>query len=371
MKTFWLYFLLIPVSVTAQVNISGTVTEAGTNKPIPYATIYINGTTNGTITNVNGEFILEDVVPPCEIVFSHISYSTEAFELQEVSDTVFHIQLKPRDVELGAVEVTDKNRREENLRHFREQFLGTDDWGKNAYFENDSVLLFRHRKIAEGDSSFLSLQDDSPVDTGLYWFVVETKEPLVVNQPLLGYKIHINLVKYNELRRTNSDKYRIQILGYFFFQPLEGSLKRKTNRFQKNRAKAYYNSANHFCRSLYNNRLKENGYKVYYRSVNQKTGINEFKDFEFDDHIIYDDNQAKIVGLKNVRCNIDYFQLFNKPMNLNEREGGRQKYSSAKFLKDTCTIRADGSRPDNSILFSYSIGEKRVGAMLPYDYQPE
>jgi hypothetical protein len=41
------------------------------------------------------------------------------------------------------------------------------------------------------------------------------------------------------------------------------------------------------------------------------------------------------------------------------------------FLKDTCIIRADGSRPDNSIMFGPKIGDKRIGAMLPDDFQPD
>ena len=126
LKTAWLLLLLFPLQTFAQVNITGTITGADNNQPIPYTTIYVNGTTIGTITNISGQFTLERVIPPCEIVFSHISYETVVISFSPDSETNINVELKPRDVELGVVEVVDKNRREENLLHFKERFLGID-----------------------------------------------------------------------------------------------------------------------------------------------------------------------------------------------------------------------------------------------------
>ncbi len=370
MKIFRLFLLLLPIQVASQISITGTVTENVSNHPVVNATIYVNGTSNGTITNTSGQFSIDKVIPPCEIVVSHISYSTTVIVLKQNSDTILQIKLNPRDVEVGVVDIIDKNRREENLQHFKEQFLGTDYWGKHANFENESVLLFSHLKVSEDDSSLIGNQVISAPDSNLYWFMVETKEPLIVNLPLLGYKVNVNLINYKELRRNNSERYRIHILGYFYFRPSETSSKR-TDRFLKKRTEAYYNSPNHFCRSLFNNQLKENGYIVYVNHLNKDTGLYESDDIEFDNNIVYYNNEAMITGLKSKRYEIEYYQIFNAPMNLKEREGGRSKFSNVSFLKDTCTIRADGSRPDNSIMFGPEIGNKRVGAMLPYDFTPE
>ena len=99
--------------------------------------------------------------------------------------------------------------------------------------------------------------------------------------------------------------------------------------------------------------------------------MNEIKEFEFDKCIIRKGNEAKIVGLKNKSFYIEYSERFNHPVNLIERkEASNLVFSRIYFLKDTCTIRSDGSRPDNSIMFGPIIGNKRVGAMLPYDFQP-
>lgn len=384
LNIFKLFFLLFPMQVASQINITGTVKESVSDNPVLYATIFVNGTTNGTITNTSGEFSLDKVIPPCEIVISHISYSTVVIELKQNADTTLQIELNSRDVELGAIEVIDKNRREENLRYFKAHFLGTDYWGKNAYFENDSVLVFRRERLKDGaeneyESGLLE------TDSSSFLFTVNTKGPLKVQMPLLGYKLHINLIHYTELQTNTKSDYEFHSLGYFYFLPTEDASRRKTNRYAKKRLQAYYNSDRHFCHSLFRNRLSENGYLVYrliknpetggmviYSSIlNSETGETEKNEFELADHIIRTDNEVRIVGLKNKKYNIKYFEKNNTPINLAKREGLDFKLSKIYFLKDTCIIRADGSRPDNSIMFGPNIGNKRVGAMLPYDFRSE
>ncbi len=382
MKTFWLLFLLFPLHISAQISVTGTIADADNSQPIPYATIYVNGTTNGTITNISGLFTLDKIIPPCEIVFSHISYETFVIAFDQESETNIDVILKPKDVVLGDVEVTDKNLREENLRHFKARFLGTDYWGKNAYFENDSMLVFRREKVKdradhEHESGLLE------TDSSSFRFFVNTKGSLKVQMPLLGYKLHVNLIHFTELESKKG--YEIHTLGYFYFQAAKDASKRKTNRYRKKRLEAYYNSDRHFCRSFFRDRIKENGYVfnpldinpetsgtiIYSSILNPETGEPEKNEFELDDHIIRTDNEVKIVGLKNKNYIIKYFEKNNAPVNLNEKEGLEPKLSKIYFLKDTCTIRADGSRPDNSIMFGLKIGNKLVGAMLPFDFRPE
>jgi hypothetical protein len=365
------------VKVISQTNITGIVTETITNKPVMYATVYVNGTTIGTITNPAGRFSLDNVIPPCEIVISHVSYDTEIIELKQYADTVLQIKLNPRDVELGVVEVKDKNLRDENLNHFKKRFLGDDSWGRNAFIENDSVLVFQNEKVMDGEdlrfeSEFL------PADSSSILFNVNAKAALLIHLPLLGYKLHINLIHYTELQTGNVNEYRFHTLGYFYFQPEENASKRKTNRFMKKRMEAYYNSDRHFCRSLFLDQLKENGYEVLSSVFNPETLWYDFNEFDFDKHLIRSSNEVKIIGLKNKSFLIKYFEKFNRPVSLITRDGIERPFSRETmvvskiyFLKDTCTIRADGSRPDNSVMFGPKMGNKRVGAMLPDDFQPE
>lgn len=371
LKIFWLLFLLIPLKVASQIQVTGVVTDAVSNKPVLYATIYVNGTSNGTFTNPEGQFTLNHVIPPCEIVMSHISYTTQIIEIKDNIDTVLMIKLNPRDVELGVIEIKDKNLREENLNHFKKRFLGTDYWGKNAFIENDSVLIFSREKALNNENFKLESGILEP-DSSSILFTAITKGPLLVNLPLLGYKLHINLVHYTELQCGNEDEYRFHTLGYFYFQPGKNTSKGKTNRFKKKQLEAWYNSDRHFCHSLFNERLKENGFTLIQWVKNPETGRFEFKEFEIENHLIRKNNEVKIFGLKNQSLFIQYFENFNRPVDLKREKIQRITpntiSSKIYFLKDTCTIRADGSRPDNSLMFGPKIGNKRVGAMLPYDF---
>jgi hypothetical protein len=384
-KIFWFLLLIFPFQIFSQVSITGTVTDGINNQFIPYATVYVNGTTKGTITNPVGQFTLENVNTPCELVISHISYTTKVITLKNNIDTLIHIMLNPGEVELGVVEVKDKNLREANLTNFKKRFLGTDYWGKGAKIENDSVLVFHRKKVSEVERGSL-VSGLLAVDTSSTLFIVDTKGPLMVNLPLLGYKLHINLIHYTELQTGVDTDYEFHTLGYFYFQPEDNASNRKTNRFERKRLEAYYHSDRHFCRSLFNDRLMENGYMVRDDATNPKIVIKpntrnytifpnitnseiEQGTKGFDNHITRTDSEVKIVGLKNKNYRIKYYEKKNAPKNLKEDVGLPSSTSQIYFLKDTCTIRADGSRPDNSIMFGPVIGNKRVGAMLPYDFQ--
>lgn len=53
---FLLLMLLSGISVAQDITISGKVTDAETNEPLPFASVWLKGKTIGTITNAHGEF---------------------------------------------------------------------------------------------------------------------------------------------------------------------------------------------------------------------------------------------------------------------------------------------------------------------------
>ena len=73
--------LLCPVALFGQHTITGVVLDSLTQEPLPSATVYVNGTTLGTATDVEGRFELKDVRLPATVVFSFVGYQTQAIEL--------------------------------------------------------------------------------------------------------------------------------------------------------------------------------------------------------------------------------------------------------------------------------------------------
>lgn len=97
-----LLLILFVSSTTAQtLTVSGTVTDASEHIPIPGVTVVVKGTTIGTVTGVDGNYILD--VPEGEetLVYSFIGYATQ--EVQINGRQVIDIQLKVTAVELSEV----------------------------------------------------------------------------------------------------------------------------------------------------------------------------------------------------------------------------------------------------------------------------
>ncbi|WP_298547728.1 SusC/RagA family TonB-linked outer membrane protein [uncultured Aquimarina sp.] len=83
MKTFTksaLFLLwLIPMSFFAQSSVSGTVTDAGNGQPIPGVNIILKGTTNGTSTDFDGNYVLNGVNNGDVIEFSYVGFLPQEF----------------------------------------------------------------------------------------------------------------------------------------------------------------------------------------------------------------------------------------------------------------------------------------------------
>ena len=73
--------LLVAMTVSAQTTASGTVLDAATGEPIIGASVLEIGTTNGTITDFDGNFVL-NVQPGAKLSISYMGYKTLELEAQ-------------------------------------------------------------------------------------------------------------------------------------------------------------------------------------------------------------------------------------------------------------------------------------------------
>ncbi len=69
--------LLFPAMIFAQMKVSGTVTDGTTSEPLPGVNIQVIGTTQGTTSDFDGKYILENVKNGSELEFSYIGYETQ------------------------------------------------------------------------------------------------------------------------------------------------------------------------------------------------------------------------------------------------------------------------------------------------------
>ncbi len=102
-----LVLLLLPCFSIAQV--SGKVTDEN-GEPLPYATVYVRNTSNGTATNAAGAYKLNVAAGPQEIVFQYIGYKTKIEKITVANKPLtLNAKLDPSDLELREVVISSKD----------------------------------------------------------------------------------------------------------------------------------------------------------------------------------------------------------------------------------------------------------------------
>jgi iron complex outermembrane receptor protein len=81
LKILLLILIFIPSVIIAQGTISGTVTEAETNQPLPGANVIIKGTSTGTTSDFDGNYQLDVDDFPVTIVISSVGFTTQEIEV--------------------------------------------------------------------------------------------------------------------------------------------------------------------------------------------------------------------------------------------------------------------------------------------------
>lgn len=251
MRLIYVIFLLLCVEANSQKLVKGIVLDEEKNKPIPDASVFLNTTSFGTVTNKQGSFEL--IIPngKYELIVSSIGYDTynQTISTDNVSDFItVKLKIKSQVLETVVVEPYEKDGWEKWGKFFLESFIGTSNNAFNCTIKNEKVIHFRNSKKTNE-------------------LIVIADEPLIIENKALGYTLKYQL----ELFTYNFKSHYLIYVGYPFFQPMKGS-DAKQKRWEKRRSEAYYGSMVHFMRSVYLNKINEEGFEV--RSL-QKIPNNE------------------------------------------------------------------------------------------------
>lgn len=326
------------------ITFSGVLKSSENEEPIEHALLYIDGTTFGVTSDENGEFEFENLSFPVRIEISHLSYEPKSV-LIENSRMDDPIHLNPRAIRLREVLILNKGTRKDYIKKFNKWFIGNDQWGQRAKLLNDSALVFFD--ITNG-------------------FRVGASEPLIIESRGLGYTIRADLRDFLVEKDSSGSETWSFVSSYHF----TASQKKK---FHRNRARAYYNSVQHFLKSLYDTKISQNGYEIKKKIINDSPGRSEYATVSIDSNLVWkEDNKRIITGLKDNEFFIQYYYKENGfPKDLEKNQPSMPYKSSAiKFTKNEIILRSDGTTPGTFIQFSGDIGQKKVGAMLPSNYQP-
>ncbi|MCF2489252.1 carboxypeptidase regulatory-like domain-containing protein [Dyadobacter sp. CY347] len=230
--------------------LTGYVTDATTGKPMQFANVYINGSTQRAVTNEQGAYTLA-VVPAgtVEIVASFVGYqsATQKIRFENTSPQKANFQLRISEQMLDAVTVRGNSKRSErNLRLFKKQLFG-EPFGRQCLLVNGEVLSFKEDK------------------GHLY---ATASEPLIIDNQALGYRLIYDLQHFDA---TPSGK--VYSAGTARFQELKPENERQADRFRRNRLTAYHGSARHLMASLIDGTFEEAGFLVYQEDASKPISV--------------------------------------------------------------------------------------------------
>jgi len=246
--------VIILKRVYSERKIVGQVLDDVTKEPLQYVNVFIERSTFGAATDINGDFQIENIPDiGFNLVVSYVGYKTKVIPFnyrQDVENSKYIIEMKIDPVVLESIQVVGKARkrfkRDERklLKRFTTEFLGRSENAKNCVIENPEVLNFE------------ILDDDN--------YRVTADAILYVQNRALGYRIGYLL---EEFRFENGLKLNI---GSAKFQELEVKSRKRYTKWEIARDKAYNGSVQHFLNAMITNSLDKEGFElnlVQYDSV--------------------------------------------------------------------------------------------------------
>ena len=230
-------------SVFAQTisKLTGNVMDAATGKSMPFANVYLNNTTHGTVSDIKGHFVLTNVpLGMVEVVASFVGYQTtrQTLRLTSTQTQPIIFRLKPGYQTLAGVTVTARRNEkvwQQQLQQFKTQLFG-EPFGSQCVLLNPDVIHFTQ-----------NIEHLKAVAT----------EPLQIENQALGYRMWFDLAYFDG--ETNLVFYG----GSVRFEEIEAKNKRQDKRFQRNRMRAYLGSTRHLMASLITNNYESQNFLVY------------------------------------------------------------------------------------------------------------
>ena len=328
MKKIILFIFTLNLSLIAynQV-IKGTIIDNKTKEIVYPASVYINGTFVGTLSDQNGNFQLDiSKYPSMPLTISAIGYYSVTMSNVSAKKPLI-IYLNPKLYELNEVIINAKAKpreRRENLVIFRSEFLGTTGNSFNCEITN------------EDDIRFMNSADNDTVRA----FAVK---PILIDNKALGYKITYYLDKFEYCKPSSTFSFK----GNIIFSEDMTSDEPKRKYFEKKRKNAYLGSRMQFFRALWINDLNAAEFTV-------RNSANEV--LNYDRIVTQADSYTKYLTAQGT-LGICYFR--------------KQPASFIVFLKNLVFFDANGYFEPDGISWEGEMAQPRIADQLPLEYSAE
>lgn len=248
------YFLLLLVmlgsgtrmawtQVVPRTTLTGRITNATDGKPLPFASVYLNGTTRGTTTTEDGRFLLTDVpYGSSELVVSYTGFSAvkQPIRIADSKPAPVEIALFPMANLLTGVVVTAKKDKAwlRQVEQFERDMIGSSAFARQCKITNPEVLEFNEA------GGILS---------------ATAREALLIENQALGYRLTYTLVGFRSQLKTG----KIVFGGTTLFKELTPESPKQMKQWERNRQQAYQGSVRQLLASLAAGTHEQAGFLVY------------------------------------------------------------------------------------------------------------
>lgn len=265
-------------------NISGFI-KSESGEPIEHAMVYFSNSTIGTYTDSLGSYMINGV-PESSLILTvsfpgYKLFTQNIFQNKKIFNKPLTIYLKKKKpYKSSIVEIYGKYDQKWNQLYqiFLESFFGGSRFAQECTILNPEVLDFTKKKDG---------------------IVGYCKEPLVIENLALGYKIYFQLDEFN-LSKLGKVHYQ----GTPKFEELKSIDSSQKDEWNENRKVAYKGSSTHFFKSLYAGNLENDNFFVSNTNIISK---------EFLTHLVSIDANKLVspVNEKIKRLNVDGYLLIN------------------------------------------------------------
>ncbi|MBL7698815.1 MAG: carboxypeptidase-like regulatory domain-containing protein [Chitinophagaceae bacterium] len=358
MKTIGAVALLMLFFITTQAQktflVGGKVIDSATLQPLAGASVFAQNTTQGTLSDSAGIFIMRLPNGGYDLVISYTGYETKSLRIsntQPPGDSII-ILLAQANKTLEEVAVVASNEVEDGWNQFGkffiDNFIGTTPNAAYCTIQNPTALRFFYTKNKKR-----------------HRLKVIAKEDVIVQNDALGYTVRYQLDSFSYDYNSNISQYT----GYPFFIEKDTTPEVK-DEWKKNRARTYLGSRLHFMTALYDSIVTDEGFSVEKMDANMKNKGDLITDL-YDSTLYRTDSTNTVeiawdgsyrVSYKNVMPDQKFLKEFKLPANsrmqvtLLDVTGGFFIEENGYFYEQSDVV--------NTGYWAW----KKLAEALPYDY---
>jgi hypothetical protein len=242
-----LWFCLSCFIAGAQNNVlTGSIMDSANGKPLAGVSVFLNGTSKGTVSRNDGSFVLQGFPQGrYQLIISAIGYANYVREINSHHlPPSLIITLHTAADELAAITVEPylKDGWSKYGKTFLQYFIGTTKNASSCTIKNKNVLRF-HFYLKSNRLS------------------VTATEPLLIANKALGYELEYRLERFV----CDFASHIVSYYGYPLFRDMPADFDLQKKKWEANRQLAYMGSMMHFMRSLYSHSVREEGFLVKYK----------------------------------------------------------------------------------------------------------